>query len=129
MATVQELSGNGGGAMGSGPEASTDRKLTDESTAIEASRIVKDSPGTIYGFSGYSGLAAAQWIQLHDSATLPADTAVPKYSFKVGPSSNFSFDLDPEGDHFENGIVICNSTSHATKTIGAADTMFNILYK
>ena len=130
MAVVAEASGNGGGAVGAGPEPRTDDRVTDESTAIEASRVVKDSPGRVFGFAGYSGSASTQWIQLHDATSLPVDGSVPKYSFKVVATSNFSFTLDEvDGDLFENGIVICNSSTHATKTIGSADTMFNIIYR
>lgn len=128
MATVAEAGGNGGGTVGAGPEPATDGKLTDDSTVIEASRVVKDSAGRVFGLSGFNGLASVQFIQLHDATSLPADATVAKYSIEAQASANFSIDFTEEGVFFENGIVVCNSTTHATKTIGAADTMFNVRY-
>ena len=32
------------------------------------------------------------------------------------------------GREFESGLVICNSSTDATKTIGSADTFFDVQY-
>lgn len=98
------------------------------SAALEASRIAKATPGTLFGVSGFNNKSTAQYIQLHDSATLPADTAVPKVVQLVPALSPFSFDYGIYGRAFAAGIVACNSSTLATKTIGAADCWFDFQY-
>ena len=92
-----------------------------------ASKIAAAYPARLFLLVGYNAKASAQYIQLHNSATLPADTAVPEYSFKVDAASNFSLDLSLYGDYFDTGIVVCNSSTQATKTIGSADCTFTLL--
>jgi len=102
----------------------------DDSVALEKSAIIKAAPGTLYRLMGYSSKVAAQFIQLHDSATLPGDTAVPKIIITVAAASNFDIDLGEIGRFFSNGIVACNSSTGPTKTLGAAaDCWFSAIYK
>ena len=100
----------------------------DDSVAYEASAIVKATPGTIFSVTGYNSKTSAQFIQLHDSATLPANTAIPKIVFTVPASSNFFYDFGEIGRQCSAGIVLCNSSTGPTKTIGSADCFFNIQY-
>ncbi len=93
------------------------------STAYEASRIVKASPGTLISISGYNS-GPAQFIQLHDSATLPANGSAPVKIIAVPSQSNFSIDVPLTGIPFAAGIVVCNSSTGPTKTIGSADIYF-----
>lgn len=102
--------------------------LNSTSTAYEASRIIKAGAGRLWGFSGYNSKASAQFIQIFDSATLPADTAVPVVVFTVATVANFSLDYSTRGRKFDNGIVICNSSTGPTKTIGSADCWFDAQY-
>lgn len=90
-------------------------------TAYATSLIIKPAKGRLYGLTGYNSKGSAQFIQLHDSATLPADTAVPVAIITVPATSNFSFDFGLRGRSFENGIVVCNSSTGPAKTIGSAD--------
>ena len=99
------------------------------SSAYEASAIVKPRAGILYGFTGYTTLTSGQWIQVHDAAGLPADTAVPKIILYVPAAGNFSMDFSVYGAAFVNGIVLCNSTTGPTKTIGAANCWFNPVFK
>ncbi len=103
--------------------------LSNKSTAAyAASLVVKAAAGTLKKLSGFNSHAAPQWIQLHDAAALPANGAVPVAILYVGAQSNFSFDYGLEGRTFATGIVVCNSTTGPTKTIGAADCFFDAQY-
>jgi hypothetical protein len=100
-----------------------------DSTALEASAVVKSTPGTLFSLTGYNDNTASQYIQIHNAASLPADTAVPAIVLTVNPKDNFHYDLAEIGRWFSTGIVICNSSTAATKTIGGSDCWFNVQYE
>ena len=108
------------------PSLAPDRART---TAYAASLVAKATGGVLYGLAGYNSGVAAQFIQIHDSATLPADGAVPAEVITVPPSSNFSIDFGAYGCGFGNGITVCNSSTGPTKTIGAANCWFSVRMK
>lgn len=97
------------------------------STAYEASNVVKAAAGKVFEIRGYNS-GSAQWIQIHDASSLPADTAVPEDIIYVGANNNFSITY-PRGKSFGTGIVVCNSSTGPTKTIGAADCWFSGEYE
>lgn len=99
------------------------------STAYEASKVIKGSAGRIRDIRGYNSKGSAQFIQIHDSATLPADTAVPKFTFTVPATQNFTIDFGEDGWYCTTGLVVSNSSTGPTKTIGSADCFFTVRYK
>lgn len=97
-------------------------------TALAASLVVKASSGILWEIRGDNGLAAEQYIQVHNGTSLPADTAVPIEVFRIPASKSFSITF-PNGLICSTGIVICNSTTLATKTIGSANCWFSADYE
>ncbi len=105
-----------------------DISLNSSSIAYETSRVVKITPGVLFGLTGYNSKASAQFIQLHDATLLPADGSIPVAVFTVAASSNFSLDFGLKGRKFDKGIVLVNSSTGPTKTIGSADCWFDAQY-
>lgn len=99
------------------------------SAAQQASAIVKAAPGQLLFLHFYNANAAARWLQVFDSATLPADTAIPLLTFPVAIAGTFTLNLAPLGLLMAKGIVVCNSSTGPTKTIGAADSLFTVGYR
>jgi hypothetical protein len=80
----------------------------------------------VYGFTVTNTNAAAQFLLMFDSATLPADGAVPLIGKSMSASDAVGFSWAPQGREFVSGLVLCNSSTQATKTIGAADCLFDV---
>lgn len=112
----------------SAPRIDAEPPFDTNSAAYETSRVVKATKGILVGITGYNSKGSAQFIQVHDAAALPADTAVPKILIAVAASSSFVIDLGLRGKTFTTGIVVCNSSTGPTKTIGSADCWFEARY-
>ena len=98
------------------------------STAYEASHVLKNAAGTLLSVAGYNS-GPQQFIQLFNSTTVPANTAVPVAVFTVPATSNFSYDVPVTGIPFTTGIAVSNSSTGPTKTIGSADCYFTAVVK
>lgn len=95
------------------------------STAYETSHVLLAAAGKLFGVTGYNSKSSEQFIQLHNTTTVPADTAVPVVVFKVSPLSSFSLDFGLSGRNFSTGITVCNSSTGPIKTVGSADCWFD----
>lgn len=82
----------------------------------------------VYGWTVTNTNAAAQFLNVFDAATLPADTAVPLIAPKLPAADAQGFSYGTNGREFLSGLVLCNSSTQATKTIGAADCFFDVQY-
>ena len=96
-------------------------------TALAASLVVKAAAGTLYGLTGDNNRSSEQFIQIHDAASLPSNGAVPVIVFRVPATTSFSLDYK-KGREFQVGIVVSNSSTEATKTIGSDDCWFDVQY-
>lgn len=101
------------------------------SNAFENLRGVKSGAGTLYGFSGFNSKAAAQFVLAFDLSNVsaaPANGTIPVIVVTVPASSNFSYDAGRWGRAFHAGIILCNSSTSSTLTIGLADCWFDAQY-
>jgi len=98
--------------------------LNTSSPALQASRVVKTGPGILYGITVTNTLAGTQYVQIFDASTLPADGAVPLLSKQLPASDAVGFSWLP-GRTFLVGIIVCNSSTIGSKTIGLANCLFD----
>jgi len=92
-----------------------------KTVAYAASLVISAAPATLYGLTGYNSKNTGQFIQLFNLTALPADATVPSVVLWVDALSSFSLDFGVNGRYFSTGIVLSNSSTGPTKTIGAAD--------
>lgn len=95
--------------------------------ALRSSVVV---PGrvVVYGFTVYNTNAAAQFLNVFDASTLPAEGAVPLFSWALAAHTGVGFGWQPNGRQFQTGLVLCNSSTDATKTLGSADCFFDVQF-
>lgn len=88
-------------------------------------------PGNIvvYGWTVYSTKGASQFVNVFDANTLPADASVPLFSTPISANNLSAFSFPANGRRFKTGLVLCNSSTDATKTIGSADCFFDVQYQ
>lgn len=100
------------------------KPINKQTTVYANSLRISSNPATLMGLTGHNSSVSDQFIQLHDSATLPADGEAPVAVFTVTASKSFGLDFGNLGRAFSNGIWVCNSSTGPTKTIGSADCWF-----
>lgn len=101
--------------------------LNYSSRALEASCVVKTGDGILYGFTVTNTKASAQWVMVFDRRDVPATGAVPILAKSVPAGDAVGFDWLP-GRTFFAGLVLVNSTTQTSLTIGAADCIFDAQY-
>src|ERR1700693_1139373 len=90
--------------------------------------VVKSGPGKLYGFSVYNSNGSTQFVLLIDAAVIPADGFVPCMPFPVATVTTLLVGYGDTGRAFNTGIILCNSSTGPTKTIGSADCFFDAQY-
>jgi hypothetical protein len=98
------------------------------SNALENSHVVTAGEGRLYGFTVSSTRASGQFIQVFDASVLPADGAIPLLSIDIATVTAKGVSWGITGRWFYRGIILCNSTTQGSKTIGAADCLFDAQY-
>ena len=115
-------------AIRAGEFESAGAPLNNHTLALANSLVVKSGAGLLFGISGFNNKNAAQFIQIFDAQSVPADGAIPDVILTVPTVANFSMDWIFPGRFFQQGIVIVNSSTAATKTIGSADCWIDAQY-
>lgn len=106
--------------------------LVAKSSALSASLVVKNGAGKLMSISGYNS-GPAQWIQVHNTTSVPAEGSVPMAVYAVSAQSTFWFEWQ-KGLPCGTGITVCNSygadpaTAAAQKTIGSNNCFFTATY-
>lgn len=94
---------------------------------------VKSSAGSVLACMCINTNAASRYLQLHNTATVPADQGVPVYSFLVPAGGMVGIGTDfftNAGTAFSTGIAFAFSTTANTYTAGtAADQTTTLHYK
>lgn len=109
-----------------GEFAASQLPLSKHSQALASSLVALPGMSYLVSFTVNNTNVGAQFIQFHDSNVLPADGATPAVVFTVAASSDKVVSYTLPGRLFNVGIVVCNSSTAATKTIGAADCFFDV---
>jgi hypothetical protein len=104
--------------------------LPSESFNVGSLRNAIVVPGNIVvaGWTVYSTKASSQFLNVFDANTVPADASVPLFSWPLAANNGVGFAFPGNGRRFKTGLVLCNSSTDATKTIGSADCFFDVQY-
>lgn len=90
------------------------------SAALEASAVAVAASSRVDEILATNTSAGVLYFQVFDSATVPADTAVPVVSIAVPATSSISWDPEGEKVTFTNGIAVCFSSTSPVKTVAGA---------
>lgn len=100
-----------------------------DSTAKEASKVVKASPGTLYSLTVYNA-GPDQWYALKDATSAPSGASVGMLPIYLAAQRTGGWNFGDIGKAFATGITVYNSTADpsATATAGASDSLFSARY-
>jgi hypothetical protein len=90
------------------------------------SLVVSAAPAVLHSITITTSLS--QYLHIHNAITQPGNGATPLQSIWVNAGS-LKYVFGEGGKSFSSGIVVCNSSTMTTTTIGAADSMFAVEYK
>ena len=96
-------------------------------TALAASLIAQASAGYLHKVTGYS--AAAGFLQVHNTTTLPANGAIPVIAVPVTAGGLVDLDFGLRGRFFSTGITLALSSTGPTLTIGGSSLFLDALVR
>ncbi len=102
--------------------------LNSYSVKLENTRIIKSGRGKLYGFTVWNSNASAQFVLLFDHEGVPPSTALPVSVYPVAGASTLFIGYADVGRSFNQGIVLANSSTGASFTVGSADCWFDAQY-
>lgn len=85
-------------------------------TLAATSATICTQGGEVHRIHGFWDGAAAAYLQIHDAVTLPADTAVPLFTYEVQADTEFTIEFNPPLV-VASGAFACFSSTRATKTL------------
>lgn len=95
-------------------------------TSLVASRVISTRPCKVYAIIVLNTSGATQYVQIHETTSLPANGVAPKIpSIPVAAGAVVMIDVGGNVGLDLDALTICNSSTAATKTIGAADCMIS----
>jgi hypothetical protein len=78
----------------------------------------------VHGIHITHSSGSAGVIQVHDSATIPAEGAVPMQAHQISANSDADTTLGLPPILFLNGVYVCESDTIATKTLTTPEDLF-----
>lgn len=98
-------------------------QISNASSGIVKSAVLSDVPCTLIELTVRNCGAATTYVQLHDAASLPADTTKPSWpSFEVAADTVKLLQI-AHPLYFGTGLVVACSSTDETLTLEAANTM------
>jgi len=94
--------------------------------ALVASQVISATPKNLQEIMCVNTSGSALYVQVFDSATVPADSTTPAIVFTVPANSTAGYD-NTQGLPFASGIAVCVSTTAHTKTVAGAVAVFTAL--
>jgi hypothetical protein len=100
------------------------------SQALETSRVVHNGECRLFGLTITNTKVSAQFVLIFDTGigAVPANGTVPTLPITVPASTTLGIDFGTVGRWMLQGIVLANSSTSATLTIGSADCWFDVQY-
>ena len=98
------------------------------SVALQNQIVVKSGAGRLYGFQVFSNKGAGQFIHAFDAEGAVANGALPVFVLPVTATNFVAVNFDLPGRWFFAGIVLANSSTVSSLTLGSADCWFDAQY-
>lgn len=102
--------------------------LGKHSQVLASSLVAFTGPVYMTALSVANTNASAQYVQVFDSTAVPANGAIPTMLLTATGASDKFITYPLPGRFFHTGIIVCNSSTAATLTIGAADCFFDVQF-
>lgn len=114
--------GSTSSAMAPYPVADNFKFASSGTAAGTAGIVISAKPGRLYRVIVQNGSATGYFFQVHDKATAPVNTDVPKIVRRLPASGELDFDLSTlNGFPVLNGISIAISSTAGTLTLAVAN--------